>query len=257
MLPAMGRDRRYSDDEVRAILGRAVERDHVDGDALGHEDLVAVAKELGVSPDAVEEAVADLAAEREVGSALVLRQSRRRRRFWRGLSTYALVNAFLVGVDIVTGGGTWWYWPAMGWGLFVALSGVRAFFPDDEKDRRSAERAVRKRQKKRAAKARRQAKKTSEKELEEAVSRGVTSLVGAVARKMEDAAHAIDSAGKEAPKVDSEFGAYIDRAKRADAGVGAPTGVRVGEHASSEPAAPLQQEVAAAERRAAKKERSK
>lgn len=255
MLRPVSQQKRYSDDDIRAILGRAVERDHVDGDALGHADLVAVAQEMGVSPHAVEEAVAELAAERELGLALVERQSRRRRRFWRGLSTYGLVNAFLVGVDLITGGGMWWYWPAMGWGLFVALSGVRAFFPDDDKDRRAAEKVVRKRQRKRDAQARRQAQQGSEKELEEAVSRGVKSLVGAVARKMEVAAGVIDGAPG-APKPATDFSTYVDREKRAEAGAGPATGIRV-DGSGPEPSPPREAAVEVVEVRADDKKRTR
>jgi len=47
--------------------------------------------------------------------------------FKRHLRTYVGVIAFLFVIDVVTGGGYWFYWPALGWGLFLFLSWSRGY----------------------------------------------------------------------------------------------------------------------------------
>ncbi len=45
---------------------------------------------------------------------------------------YAVVNLFLLGINIITSPGTLWFiWPLMGWGLAVALHGARVFLISD------------------------------------------------------------------------------------------------------------------------------
>jgi len=47
--------------------------------------------------------------------------------FKRHLRTYVGVIAFLFVIDVVTGGGYWFYWPALGWGLFLFLRWSRGY----------------------------------------------------------------------------------------------------------------------------------
>ena len=51
------------------------------------------------------------------------------RDFYIGLALYVVVMIALTIVDF-SDRGTWWvYWPAMGWGIFVALHAFRVFGP--------------------------------------------------------------------------------------------------------------------------------
>jgi len=56
-------EHRYTRDEIDSILGRAIEREHGSGD-LSHADLVAAAREVGISADALESAATEVLAER-------------------------------------------------------------------------------------------------------------------------------------------------------------------------------------------------
>ena len=64
------------------------------------------------------------------------KRARELRVFYGHLITYVLVCALLVVIDLVTGtsgdtfiGLDWAYWPIAGWGLGLALHGLRVAFP--------------------------------------------------------------------------------------------------------------------------------
>lgn len=84
---------------------------------LSHEDLLALARELGVSEDAVEQVLADRAKRRK-------RQSRRRGALIglaaHGMS-YCIVMSGLAIVDMMSGPGWWFQWPAVAWGMGLAF----------------------------------------------------------------------------------------------------------------------------------------
>ncbi len=48
--------------------------------------------------------------------------------FYKHLLTYLVVIGFLLIIDLVTSPNTFWvHWPAMGWGIAVALQGLRTY----------------------------------------------------------------------------------------------------------------------------------
>jgi hypothetical protein len=47
--------------------------------------------------------------------------------FYHHLTIYLVVNALLFLIDIFSGGGTWFYWPLLGWGVAVAIQGLNTF----------------------------------------------------------------------------------------------------------------------------------
>ncbi|MSP52602.1 MAG: 2TM domain-containing protein [Alphaproteobacteria bacterium] len=58
---------------------------------------------------------------------------RARRRFYRSVYMAALLIAFLFAIDLVTDGRiNWFYWPALGLSLWVAISAGRIIFPGDD-----------------------------------------------------------------------------------------------------------------------------
>ncbi len=46
------------------------------------------------------------------------------REFYNHLAIYASVMTLLFIIDVSDGGNWWFYWPAMGWGIFVVMNGV-------------------------------------------------------------------------------------------------------------------------------------
>jgi hypothetical protein len=55
---------------------------------------------------------------------------KRRRSFWRMLTTYLIMNAFFILVWALTGAGYFWPgWVLIGWGIGLAFTAARAFGP--------------------------------------------------------------------------------------------------------------------------------
>jgi hypothetical protein len=112
-MPANGK---YTDEEVRKILDRALRGEPDRG--VSHDELVAIASEVGVSRESIDAAARQLRveAESEQGRQQVLR--RRRRHLASHALTFVLVNAFLFAINYLTTPGQWWVlFPVFSWGL--------------------------------------------------------------------------------------------------------------------------------------------
>lgn len=113
---------KYSDEEVRAIIERALSRSSSEAGGLSHADLLAVGEQVGVSPDAMSRAAEAVRAERlsrDAGAAL----SRRRRRWLAAhAAVFAVLNGLLFAVNAATTPGQWWVlFPIFFWGLALLL----------------------------------------------------------------------------------------------------------------------------------------
>ena len=120
----------YTNDEVQAILSRAIDRQRdATPDGLSHEDLLAVGRDAGISADAIEAAIAEAA--RDGANATEVAKVRRDRQgdFRAHLFTYVVVIAFLVVVNMMTTSYPWAIWPALGWGVGLLLHMRAALFP--------------------------------------------------------------------------------------------------------------------------------
>ncbi|MBZ9578715.1 2TM domain-containing protein [Patescibacteria group bacterium] len=51
-------------------------------------------------------------------------QAAKLKRFYTHLTVYVVVIAFLFFIDWSDGGNWWFYWPAIGWGIAVAIQGA-------------------------------------------------------------------------------------------------------------------------------------
>lgn len=117
----MSSERRYSEQEVRAILERASRQDTSDG--LSHSDLLDAAGEAGISRDAVEQAALDVEASRGRELARERIIARRRTGFFSHLSAYLAVQIFLIAINLLTSPQYLWFvFPLLGWGLGLFFS---------------------------------------------------------------------------------------------------------------------------------------
>ena len=116
-----GRDR-FSQEEMSEILEMAARLDGPADDELTREDVTQIAAELGISEDAVRQAMdrreREAAAERAKVEAEAEHKASRSRE-WRAvraaIARVAPMIAFFLIIDLVTGGGlSWWYWPVLG-----------------------------------------------------------------------------------------------------------------------------------------------
>jgi hypothetical protein len=206
--PAPGRT--YSQEEVTEILKRALRQQSLRGNQLSHAELVEMANEVGIDREALDAATVDLAQSRETelalhGEARELAEERARRfsRFVSSLFTYLVIGVILYFVDLKTSGGTWFYWPVMGFAIALAFQLRGIFFPHEglEKRRRRALKEARRQERREAREALRnkmratfgvppsQAVNHGAKEFEAAVQAGVAALLTVAARKIQDHAH--------------------------------------------------------------------
>jgi hypothetical protein len=184
---------RYTDDEAKEILRRALEQDSSNAGRLHHEDLVEAAREVGIPPELVEQAAFEWSEDKEALEIVDRRRRKKKSRYYRGLGVFVIVNAFLFALDMLTTGGTWFFYPLLAWSLFVVLRGYFVLLPPSKE--RLAEDVGREKKKLRRIRAREEARRRKEmererrrnasSEFERAVEGGVSALLGAIARQLE------------------------------------------------------------------------
>ena len=107
---------KYSDEEVRQILDRALRSEPDRG--VSHDELVAIASEVGVSRASIDAAARQLRLDGESGQGRRQVLRRRRKHLATHAVAFALVNAFLFVINYLTTPGQWWVlFPVFGWGL--------------------------------------------------------------------------------------------------------------------------------------------
>lgn len=195
---------RYDQRQVEEILRRAIDRDQREAAKLERADIVAAAEELGIEPHSVQQAMVEIDLDAELADEVELIRLRRKSKWLSHVSSWVVVNAFLFAIDLLTGGGWWFYWPLLSWGLFVVLDTLRVLRADEQQDRERARKRLAKRHARRDKLARKEQKKRTERELEEAIERGVHALLGAAARRLAAAAEAVGSANDDQarPRID-------------------------------------------------------
>jgi len=177
-------ERLYSDDEVQEILRVAIEREQGDRAGLAREEIAAAATEIGIDPDSIDRAIFQLESQREIDAEVAALRAARRRALRSHLSTWAIVNTLLFAIDWIGGGGFWFYWPLLGWGIGVALQARAVFFADPKKERARAERRLARRERKQARHSRRLRRKHAETKLEAAIEQGVADVLTAAANRV-------------------------------------------------------------------------
>lgn len=156
---------RYSQAELQAILHTALSRQQHTGD-YARSDLLETARELGLTEADISAAEAEL-AERTALQTEVNRQKRLARQGMAAHTlSFAVVNAGLYAVDLLTPGGPWFHWPLLGWGVGLAIHLGTTLFAGQEAWEEAARKRL-ERQRKREAR-------------EQAVQRVVQQLTGAV-----------------------------------------------------------------------------
>jgi hypothetical protein len=118
--------RRYSDEDIQAIIQRALEQQGTAKGDLTHSDLLGIGEQVGVSADALEHAAHDVLEARRTTQATQRVTSARKRWLGAHAAVFALINALLFTVNALTTPGEWWFlFSAVVWGL--ALSAHAAF----------------------------------------------------------------------------------------------------------------------------------
>lgn len=242
--------RSYTREEMEEIFRRAAERTQAQEDAVRHEDLVAAAREVGIDPSTLDDALAELGEEKTAEAAAARWTREARQRFVSHFSAYAIVMTFLGALNVLATPGIWWaLYVGLAWGLGVAFSARRALLrPTTEQVERLLAREEKRAAKKAAREARRQAAEAwrrrwrelgdeakaaaearkrrgsvlaqTEREIDRAIEEGVTALVAALGRRAANAAEALGkelgAAGTAAPAPRTDFDRYVAEKKVAE-----------------------------------------
>jgi hypothetical protein len=183
-------ERIYSDEDVKAILGRALDRQRAaQPEGLSHEELLAVARDAGIPVDAVESAAAEHIAGRHAETEARAIRKERQSNFRIHLFTYLPVIAFLIFVNLMTSHYPWVLWPALGWGLALVLHARFALYPTDVEIAHDVEARERQRRRAEEKRRRREAKRhlhAGARELGDAVSRGVGAILTVTAKRIHE-----------------------------------------------------------------------
>src|SRR6187549_3918513 len=128
----MSKDRSYADDEVRAIIERALKEQPVSG--VSHEDLLSIGAGVGLPRAAIENAAREVTEARLQQTAAKRIVSRRRRGLAAHAFVYLAINALLFAINFLTTPGEWWVlFPLFVWGLGLLLhAGFSLFSPVSE-----------------------------------------------------------------------------------------------------------------------------
>lgn len=150
--------RTYTQEEVNEILKRAMKQQTLQKQELTHEELVEVANEVGIDRAAVESATAEIVetradelARQEQVSELAAERSRLFNGFVSALFFYLVICGALFFIDTKFTGGTWYYWPALGWGIALVFRLHAVIFPHRSLQRRKARELKRARREERRA----------------------------------------------------------------------------------------------------------
>ncbi|MDB9374184.1 2TM domain-containing protein [Nodularia sphaerocarpa] len=101
--------RSYSQEDVQRILQLAIARQADDQDKeFSYQQLLEIAKELDISPDSLNLAEIDWRSQHSEMQQREAFNSYRLGRFKKRVGNYAIINSFLMLLDIVGGGGLAW-----------------------------------------------------------------------------------------------------------------------------------------------------
>jgi hypothetical protein len=128
----MSDSRRYNDEDVQAIIQRALKQQGTTEGDLAHADLLSIGEQVGLPAEAIERAAHDVLDARRTAQAVQRITSSRRRWLAVHAAVFALINALLFTVNALTTPGEWWFlFSLFFWGLalgahaaFALVSGV-------------------------------------------------------------------------------------------------------------------------------------
>lgn len=123
-------------DEAAEVIRDATRIQQGRGEALRRSDVLAIAKELGLSEEAVDQALARRAAREKARLGM--------RGRWFALishvTSYAGTVGGLAAIDYLSGGGWWVQWVAIPWGIALAMHAVHTVLGLDSEGDKEAPR---------------------------------------------------------------------------------------------------------------------
>jgi hypothetical protein len=203
----------YSQAEVNEIIRRALDKQAERQDHLDHDDLVAIADEVGIDRESLERATAELAqsqvgklSRRDQAKEIAEERTLQLKRFGSSLLSHAVMNGVLYYIDTHFFAGGWFKWPLLGSAIFLTLRLRHVLAPYDTMVRRlRKEERRREREQRKAARAAWKHRLVAEwkspsdgaKEFEKVVQSGVASLLEIASRKLNEHAKSHQRRSKE------------------------------------------------------------
>ena len=117
----------YTQEEVNRIIRRALKIKNED--TIGHQDLLATAHDIGIDPKILEAAIEQEQREFKKEKIRQARLKKRKAGFYSHLSSYLIMTAVLLLINIFTPGPWWFQWAVLGWGIGLALHCKAIYFP--------------------------------------------------------------------------------------------------------------------------------
>jgi len=122
----------YEEDEAEQILNLAASMSSQIG-KMSHDRLLETAAELGISREAVEAAERQVTIDRKDKALRKEFDDRQRRELIGHLTSYLVVNAFLLFINLrTTPWHIWAIWPMLGWGIGLVAHANAALFKSSE-----------------------------------------------------------------------------------------------------------------------------
>jgi len=116
----------YSSEEVNRIIRRALKLEQEE--TISHQDLIDTAREIGIDPETLENAI--MQEQREFNREKIRKARLKRRKvgFYSHLWSYIIVNMALLLINNFTPGPWWFQWSVLGWGIGLAFHFKAIFF---------------------------------------------------------------------------------------------------------------------------------
>lgn len=192
----------YSQAEINEIIRRALDKQSEHEGHLGHDDLVAIADEVGIDRESLERATTELAQTRvsrlsrqDEAKEIAEERKIQLKRFGATLLSHAIMNGVFYYIDTRFFSGGWFKWPLLGSAILLTLRLRHVIAPYDKLSRRrKKEEQLREREQRRAARAAWKNRLFSEvqsssenaKEFEKVVQSGVAALLEIASRKLDE-----------------------------------------------------------------------
>ena len=192
----------YSQAEINEIIRRALDKQSEREGHLDHDDLVAIADEVGIDRESLERATAELAQTRvsrlsrqDEAKEIAEERTLQLKRFGATLLSHAVMNGVLYYIDTRFFAGAWFKWPLLGSAILLTFRLRNVLAPHDKMlRRRRKEERKREREQRRAARAAWKQRLVAEwkppsdhaKEFEKVVQSGVAALLEIASRKLDE-----------------------------------------------------------------------
>lgn len=129
----------YTKSEVETILRRALEKSSSKDDTLTESDLIRIAEELNIDQNQIKTAIREQEQITQFENAKIIWKRKKKREFFQHLSSFVIINAFLVVLNIIISGGIGWaIFAILGWGIGLTFDFIESFFPSEEKVEKGA-----------------------------------------------------------------------------------------------------------------------